>query len=166
MEPLLSELNDLLVVTYQSVVKVEEVMLKNLSNSNLTITEMHMLECIGKDKENGLTVSDIAQHMAVSPPSATMSIKRLEKKGYVSKVRCPDDGRCVKVRLTREGQRAEIAHRYFHRQMMRSLAGTMDEGELHALLLGVRKLHTFLTAKIESAEQSATKANSEGSESD
>ena len=154
MDPYLTELNELMVSTYQSILKVEEVMLRNLSKSRLTITEMHMLECIGADKASGRMVTDIAQALEITPPSATVSIKRLEKKGYVTKDRCPEDARRVHVRLTEEGKRAEIAHRYFHRQMVRAITKTMDEHEQKILLDSVRKLHHFLHERIEAAQRS------------
>ena len=153
MEPFLIELNELLVGTYQSIVEVEERMLRDLSNSRLTITEMHVLECIGQGAETGRTVSDIAQRLRITPPSATVSIKRLESKGYVVKDRCAADARRVYVRLTREGRRAEVAHRYFHRQMVRAIADTMDAAERRALLKGIKKLDAFLKGKAASAGQ-------------
>ena len=47
MDPYLATLNELFTTTYRSVLKVEEVMLRHLSNDSLTLSEMHMLECIG-----------------------------------------------------------------------------------------------------------------------
>ena len=126
MDAFTAELNELFVTTYHSICKVEEAMLRSLSNSKLTIAEMHMLEAIGKRRSQGRTITDLAQDQEISLPSVTMTIKRLEKKGYVCKDKSAEDGRCVRVKLTREGERAEIAHRYFHRQMVRAVAGAMD----------------------------------------
>ncbi|MGJ4850667.1 MarR family winged helix-turn-helix transcriptional regulator [Bacillota bacterium Meth-B3] len=153
MDPYLAELNELLVRAYRSIVKVEEVMLRDLSDTRLTISEMHLLERIGADRTLGRTVTDLAQELDITLPSVTVALKRLEKKGYVTKNRCSEDGRRVRVRLTGEGLRAEIAHRYFHRQMVRAVAGELDENERRALIAGVRKLDLFLRGKIEDAER-------------
>ena len=153
MDPYLTELNELLVRAYRSIVKVEEVMLRDLSDARLTISEMHLLERIGTDRALGRTVTDLAQELDITLPSVTVALKRLEKKGYVTKDRCSEDGRRVRVKLTGEGQRAEIAHRYFHRQMVRAVAGELDEGERHALINGVRKLDQFLRGRIEEVER-------------
>ncbi len=80
MDPYLATLNELFTTTYRSVLKVEEVMLRHLSNNSLTLSEMHMLECIGK-RAGDVTITDIAQELDVTPPSVTMAVKRLEKKG-------------------------------------------------------------------------------------
>ncbi|MEA4899669.1 MAG: MarR family transcriptional regulator [Christensenellaceae bacterium] len=153
MDPYLAELNELLVRAYRSIVKVEEVMLRDLSDTRLTISEMHLLERIGADRTLGRTVTDLAQELDITLPSVTVALKRLEKKGYVTKNRCSEDGRRVRVKLTGEGLRAEIAHRYFHRQMVRAVAGELDENERRALIAGVRKLDLFLRGKIEDAER-------------
>ena len=83
MDPDLATLNELFTTTYRSVLKVEEVMLRHLSNGSLTLSEMHMLECIGKRKGDA-AITDIAQELDITPPSVTMAVKRLEKKGFIT----------------------------------------------------------------------------------
>ena len=73
MDPYLATLNELFTTTYRSVLKVEEVMLRHLSNDSLTISEMHMLESVGK-REDGVTITDIEQDLEVTPPSVTMAV--------------------------------------------------------------------------------------------
>ncbi len=151
MDPFQVELNRLLVGTYRSIVKVEEAMLRNLSDNQLTISEMHMLESIGAHKAQSRTVTDIAQELEITLPSVTMALKRLEKKGFVIKDRCAEDGRRVRVRLSEQGRRAEIAHRYFHRQMVRAVAGTMSKDEQRVLITGIQKLDQFLRGRLDDA---------------
>ena len=83
MDPFLSALNEMLSTTYRALSKVEENVLRNFSNSSLTLSEMHLLESIGKRPEEGVTITDIAQDLEITPPSVTMTVKRLEKKGYI-----------------------------------------------------------------------------------
>lgn len=47
------ELNDLLVTTFWSVLKVEEQMLKADHSLNLSINELHLIESVGKENERG-----------------------------------------------------------------------------------------------------------------
>lgn len=151
MDRFLATLNEGFTTTYRSVLKVEEVMLRHLSNDSLTISEMHMLESVGK-REDGVTITDIAQDLEVTPPSVTMAVKRLEKKGYISKVRSSEDARRVRVRLTEQGRRAEIAHRFFHRQMVRAVTSDLSPAEREALLTGLGKINDFLRRKVEQYE--------------
>ena len=109
MDPFLSGLNEMFVTTYRSLCKVEEVMLRRLSNDNLTISEMHMLESIGKNRGTGRSVTDIAQELDVTLPTVTASIQRLQKKGFVTKARSGNDGRMVVIKLADAGLRAKFS---------------------------------------------------------
>ena len=123
-------------------------MLRHLSNNSLTLSEMHMLECIGK-RAGDVTITDIAQELDVTPPSVTMAVKRLERKGYLTKDRSDEDGRRVRVRLTEEGRRAETAHRYFHRQMVRAVARCLEPAQREALLNALQRINEFMRQKVE-----------------
>lgn len=143
MDPFLSALNEMLTTTYRSICKVEEVMLQHLSDNKLSISEMHMLESIGKHGAF-VTASDIAQDLDITPPSVTAMLKRLEKKGFITKERSDEDARRVQIVLTHEGRRAEIAHRYFHRKMVRAITKDLSRQECDAILSGLKKMNSFL----------------------
>lgn len=149
MDPFNAEFNRLLVSTYKSVMKVEELMLRDLSNSDLSISEMHMLESIGKADDAGAHMTSLAQDQGITMPSVTTSVQRLERKGYVTKQRNAFDARMVRVKLTDKGRRAEVAHRYFHRKMVRAISGEMNPEERRILLAGLVKLNAFLNKRIE-----------------
>ena len=143
MDPFLNALNEMLTTTYRSICKVEEVMLQHLSDNKLSISEMHMLESIGKHG-SAVTATDIAQDLDITPPSVTAMLKKLEKKGFITKDRSGEDARRVQMVLTHEGRRAEIAHRYFHRKMVRAITKDMTQMERDAILSGLQKMNSFL----------------------
>ena len=151
MHPYHAIFDELLTSTYRSVLKVEAQMLRSLSGSDLSISEMHMLESIAKDAA-GATITDIAQDQNITLPTVTTAIQKLERKGYVTKEKSATDARCVKVVLTQSGRRAEIAHRYFHRQMVKALMADMSDAEKELLLSGLRKLDGFLRQRADSNE--------------
>ncbi len=160
MDPFSAQLNDMLVKTYRSVQAIEEAMLMNFSGDSLTISEMHAIEAIGEAGPEGRMVTDIAQALDISPPSVTMMVKRLEKKGFVVKARCEKDGRRIYVRLTELGHRADISHRYFHRQMVRAVGRSISEEEKTALLHGLTALNEFFHKRaMELTSNSPTEAH-------
>ena len=146
------ELNELLVSTYRSVYKIEEVMLRDLSNGQLSIAEMHAIESVGKGGGDGRTITEISQELDITLPSVTVMIKRLEKKGLVTKQRGVQDGRQVHIRLTDEGRRADIAHRYFHRKMVNAVRKCVAPEEMPTLLRSVRGINEFFRQKLETLE--------------
>ncbi|MFV0350876.1 MAG: MarR family winged helix-turn-helix transcriptional regulator [Oscillospiraceae bacterium] len=150
MNDLENNLNNLLVKVYRSLEKLESGMLRASKNINLSINEIHMLEAIEMSSQEGsASISDISAYLDISLPSVTLAVNKLVSKGYVTKERCGEDGRVVRVVLTREGHRAEHAHRYFHRSMVRSVTKELTETERNALLKGVQKLDDFLDRNIQ-----------------
>lgn len=147
-----TELNTVLVDTFKSILKVEEISLKNKGLKDLSISEMHLLEEVGKGGEKGLTISDIAEELKITPPSVTAAINKLEKKGYVQKNRCTQDGRVVYVTLTRLGKKIDSVHRYFHLQMIRSISKELNKEEKAILYKGIVGLNDFFKNKADIKE--------------
>lgn len=144
MDPFSRELNELLVSTYREITRIEELVLRSLSKNTLSISELHMLDVVGRD---GCTVTDIAQNMGISMPSATIAVKKLEKKGYVTKEKDKDDARKVVIRLTIEGRKAEAAHRWFHRQMVNNVGKSIPPEDRDMLLHVIREMNEFFQKK-------------------
>lgn len=147
MDAFASALNDLLVNTFNSILRLEEESLRRLSGGRLSITEMHLLETIAKGGEGGRSITDIAREQAITLPSVTAAVNKLARKGYVAKARDEEDKRMVNVCLTGEGRRAEAAHRFFHRQMVHSVSQGLSDGQRQALLEGLENLHDFFRAQ-------------------
>ena len=148
MKPFEEQLNEGIVDTYRSILRVEENILKRSDQTDLSISEIHMLEAVGKGKDRRRTISELAEVLNITLPSVTVAINKLMKKGYVEKVRGEEDGRIVYVSLTRQGRRIDSAHRYFHESMVRSIIRDMTESEMQALYKGVMKLDTFLKEQL------------------
>lgn len=146
-----AHLNDLLMSTYRSLEMIEQKMLRDAIDFNLTISEVHLLEAAGQPVQGspGKTVREISQLLGIRPPSVTMGINKLVDKGYVIRQKSETDGRVVYISLTRLGQKAEHAHRYFHRNMIHSITAEMTCEEKDALLNGIIKLNDFFTAKLQ-----------------
>ena len=146
-----TRLNDLLVRAHRSLEIIEGQMLREGSGLNLTISEIHLLEAVGppaKDKP-GTTVSEVSEALGISLPSVTLAVNKLVAKGYLTKQRSGTDGRVVYLRLTRSGQKAEHAHRYFHRRMVRAIAAGLSAEEKQSLMKGIENLNAFFDARIE-----------------
>lgn len=152
MDEFSTHLNDLFVDTFRSILKVEEEMLKGYESINLTISEMHLIESVGKCRQQGRTISSIAEDIGITLPSVTVAINKLQRKGYVEKVRGEADNRTVFVKLTRTGRRVDAAHRYFHENMVRNVASEMTEEEKQALVKGIVKLNSFFKGKLNKSE--------------
>lgn len=141
-------LNELLVDTFNSILKFEEKSLRSISDMSVTVTEAHILEAIGK-KGGSASVSEISALLKVTLPTATVAIKKLEKKGLIGKSPCSEDGRKSIVSLTDLGKRLDRAHKIFHRKMVREISRELTDTERGVLLSSVRKLSIFFKEKVE-----------------
>ncbi|MCR4963216.1 MAG: MarR family transcriptional regulator [Firmicutes bacterium] len=142
-----SLLNETIIRVYDSIMRLEEQMLAR-SVKNLTISELHILEAIGKMNGEPCTISDLAQARQVSLPSMTVAVQKLEKKGLVEKRRGPQDGRVVQVSLTRNGHKYYAMHAYFHERMVRSLLRNIPEQQRPALLQAMQDIDLFLKRQL------------------
>jgi DNA-binding MarR family transcriptional regulator len=111
---------------------------------DLSISELNILETIRKTNSKGCSVSEIARAQNVTLPTITVAIKRLEAKGYVEKVRSQEDGRMVSIRLSRQGEKADAAHRYFHEQMIRAFLKDVGQKDRVVVLSALKNLSAFL----------------------
>lgn len=136
-------LNDILVKAYHSILRLEEESLKDISDTNLSINEMHLIECVGKCKEEGANISKLASELCITRPSATIAVNKLEKKGYVKKVNCQDDGRVVYVVLTDKGREIDDIHKKYHRDMVDSVSKELSENEREYIIDVIHKLNDY-----------------------
>lgn len=140
-----AELNELLVEIYRNIQILEESELKK-NRLNLSISEMHLIELIVK--EEGMTVSEIAQRLKVTKPSVTVAVNKLVQKGYCEKRRTEDDGRAVRVMLTQAGKKVEAFHRRCHRSMIREISDDLTEEEKADLLRTMSRINSYFKTKI------------------
>lgn len=148
MDSFSSQLNAILVDTFNNILKFEEELLKHSANIDLSINEMHLVEYVGKNKNDGKTISDLAQILNITLPSVTIAINKLVKKGYVRKEKSSTDGRVVYVRLTDKGLRIDRIHQYFHEKMVKDISREMTHEEKEVLIHGMEKLNGFFRKKL------------------
>lgn len=142
-----TSLNEVLVDTFNSILKYEEQSLRSISDTPVTVSEAHMLEAIGKLDE--ASVSQIAALLGVSIPTVTVALKKLEIKGFITKVQSEEDARRVHVRLSQSGKGINKAHQYFHHRMVRHISREFGSEEKEVLLSAVKKLDNFFKEKVE-----------------
>ncbi|MBN9105066.1 MAG: MarR family transcriptional regulator [Propionibacteriaceae bacterium] len=73
---------------------------------DLTVQQLRVLNLVAS--EPGLSSQDLARQLAVSPPTASGLVDRLEEKGVLERRRDPDDRRLRRLYLTDLGQEAVL----------------------------------------------------------
>ena len=142
-------LNYMLVTVYHKILRVEEDFLQRGVGAGLTVREMHMIEYIGRAGAEGRNLSETADFLDVARPSVTVAVRKLEQKGFLIKNGCAQDGRVVKVTLTRDGRKVFMLHMHFHMVLVRELESELCEEEKHVLVRVINKLDDFFEKSIE-----------------
>lgn len=87
-------------------------------------------------------VSDLADHLGVTVSTMSLSIKRLERDGYVGRSPDPSDGRVVQLRLTDKGERMRAAQEVLEPDRVRALLNLLDGPTREEALEGIETLAT------------------------
>jgi DNA-binding MarR family transcriptional regulator len=85
----------------QSSFLVQGVLRRVAARHDLSVVQMRLLGIL-RDREPGVLV--LARHLELDKSSVTGLVDRAEARGLVERTADPDDGRAVRIRLTRKGR--------------------------------------------------------------
>lgn len=143
MDEFTSKLNEFLIGAFNSILKAEEEIIKHANNIPLSVSELHLIEAIGKCSAQSNTISDLSASLGITMSSVTIGVNKLIKKGFALKDKSQTDGRSVHITLTDQGRQMDEYHTYFHHQMVEHISEKLADQEKMALLCGMEKLNEF-----------------------
>ena len=92
------------------------------------------------DEVEPTTVMDLASHMGVTAATMSLAIDRLERRGYVVRVRDAKDRRRVHVRLTTAGVRIKQASSVLDPERVQRLVSRLSEEDRSRAIEGLALL--------------------------
>ena len=92
------------------------------------------------DEMDPTTVNELARHMGVTASTVSLAIDRLERKGYVARLRDGADRRRVHVRLTSAGVRIREATSVLDPPRVEALVACLKDDEREAAVRGLALL--------------------------
>jgi len=92
------------------------------------------------DEQDAVTLNGLARHMGVTAGTMSMTIDRLERKGYVVRVRDLADRRRVNLRLTAAGVRVRDASSVLDPALVESLMQRLGASDRDAAIRGLALL--------------------------
>jgi DNA-binding MarR family transcriptional regulator len=110
------------------------------------------------DEVDPMTLNDLARHMGVTPGTMSLTIDRLERKGYVVRLRDVSDRRRVHLRLTSAGVRVRDASSVLDPPRVEALVARLPdhdrEAAIHGLALLARAAEGLMAEGAKGAEGS------------
>lgn len=140
-------LNHLFVNVFNQILKIEEKVIREETDLNLTVTEMHVIEAMGKTTAK--TMTEVADKLNITLGTLTASINRLLEKGYVERTKDGEDRRIVRIALTPKGMEAFDIHNRYHGEMMDSVLTHLNDAEAEVLSTTLVKISDFFRIKYE-----------------
>jgi DNA-binding MarR family transcriptional regulator len=89
------------------------------------------------DDVDPMTLHDLARHMGVTPATMSLAIDRLERKGYVIRVRDTVDRRRVQLRLSAAGVRMREANSVLDPPRVSALVARLTDADRIAAIHGL-----------------------------
>ena len=141
MENTYKTLNNLLVGMFNEIMTIEERALITDEFSNISITDMHIIEAIGLG--NGRNMSSVAKDLVITVGTLTIAINNLVKKGYVNRNRSTKDRRVVLISLSNLGVKVYNHHKMFHKNMIEDIVTVLDDQEMEVFLKAIGELNSY-----------------------
>jgi DNA-binding MarR family transcriptional regulator len=105
-------------------------------------------------REGPVRLTTLAAKEAVSQPSMTQLIQRLERLHLVTRLPDPDDGRAALIGITEHGQTLLDDRKRVRRARLAALITTLTPDEASALQVSARVAHPVLCRLIANADSS------------
>jgi len=104
------------------------------------------------DEVDPMTLNALASHMGVTAPTMSLTVDRLERKGYVVRLRDAADRRRVHLRLTAAGVRIRDASSVLDPPLVEGMVSKLSDEDREAAIRGLALLASAAQAQM--AEQS------------
>ncbi len=125
-------------VLWKAAKSIERLDHASIAETGLQLSEFAIMEVLLH--KGPLPINTIGQKVLLTSGSMTAAVNRLENKGYVTRVRDVEDGRCFLVHLSAKGQRLiEQAFRQ-HVENLEKVASVLTDHERDELVRLLKKI--------------------------
>ena len=110
----------------------------------LHTSEIHLIDMAGRFPESSMTA--LALRLGITKGALSQTVKKLEEKGYVERIRPDGNNKTMHIRLTGTGMRAFGWHRAYHAVVNRRIAlqvaglGRNEMDAIRTMLRGLEKI--------------------------
>lgn len=117
---------------------------EKLVRVGISMTQLHVMSML--ERHGDMAMSRLAEMIDVSLSSATGLVDRMEERGYLERLRVPDDRRVVLVRISETGRKLLDEIEVLRTEMLRTVLDRMDPDQLDGLARASADLRGALAA--------------------
>ncbi len=146
---------------FNMVLKTEEqAMRETAESSELSVSEIHTLVAVGRRLPK--TMSTIAQELLINVSTLSIAVNKLEKKGFVKRIRDDDDRRIVRISLTEKGREALERHELFYFRVVDEALRDMDNEQKRLLVRSLDHMLEFFSSQLSSCQTEGEREKASG----
>lgn len=117
---------------------IQDCIKMEMMNNKINITEFSVLEVLYlKGKQ---TIQQIGKSILISSGSMTYVIDKLEQKGFINRIDCPNDRRVIHVVLTEDGMNLMEKIMPKHRDLIHNMFGDLTDQESQTMVKLLKKV--------------------------
>ena len=125
-------------VYFETTAKLLDRLEKRLKQQvGLTLSEYNTLLLLSEAPEGQMRMGQLAEAIVFSPSRLTYQVKVLTDRGFVKRVKCPEDGRAWQAELTPDGRtmfrRASVIHAKGVKELFTDVVSEDQLTELHQI---------------------------------
>lgn len=117
---------------------VSDRVMEDIRKHGLNPTEFAVLELLYHKGQQ--PIQQIGKKVLLASGSITYVVDKLENKGYLQRVPCPEDRRVVYAVITEDGRRWMDRVFPLHRQAIRNIFGVLTDEEMTVMTAQLKKL--------------------------
>jgi DNA-binding MarR family transcriptional regulator len=117
---------------------------ERLVKFGVSMTHLHVIALLSR--HGPMPMSRLADLLDVSLSNATGLVDRMEERGFVSRVRVPDDRRLVLVESTELGRQLETEMEFLKGELLDKVLARLDPDQIARVALAIRDLGNAVTA--------------------
>lgn len=118
---------------------IQERIRDEMAKNNLSITEFSVLEVLYHNEKQ--TIQQIGNSILISSGSMTYVIDKLEQKGLLNRLPCPDDRRVIHVTLTDAGIDLMEKTMPKHQELVDDIFGSLNPDEAQIIVNLLKKIN-------------------------
>lgn len=123
---------------------LEEIFNRCFQQYGISNAKFNMLVLLYREGDQGLMLSELGEKMLVTKSNITGMVDRLEKQGFVKRVRDDGDRRIIKAVMTGKGREFTVNIIEKYREWTEKIMEILDENEKNCMINVLRKLQKGL----------------------
>ena len=117
-------------------------MSERLVRLGISMAQLNILYTLHRSGE--MSMSRLADVLNVSMSNATGLIDRMEERGFIERIRVPEDRRVVRVRIAEAGERVLQENDALTDDLMRDVLSRLDRTQLHVIARAMAEFRASL----------------------